>query len=173
MSTTPPQPAGAGFPRGAGGSQAARAAERARLGGRQAVPRRAEEGRLRRRRSDDSGASLKKDAAALAGGRLTCRSTVKGVRRRKPRPRPPATLIKKERYDCGYSSAPDEPSNGARTAPVAEYQTPPATPVQYDSEDDFFSPKKFREPGGLRAPSLPDDDLYQGRSSTSGRPQQL
>ena len=90
---------------------------------------------------------------------LTCRTTTKGVRRRKPRPRPPATLIKKERHACGYASAPDEPSNGTEQRRRSlEYQTPPATPVQYDSEDDFFSPKKFREPEDFEHPSVDDDD---------------
>ena len=98
------------------------------------------------------GAPPKKEDALWQAADLTCRST-KGVRRRKPRPRPPATLVKKERYDCGYASAPDEPSNGTEQRRRSlEYQTPPATPVQYDSEDDFFSPKKFREPEDVREP---------------------
>ena len=46
------------------------------------------------------GASPKKEAQLWQAADLTCRTTTKGVRRRKPRPRPPATLIKKERYDC-------------------------------------------------------------------------
>ena len=105
------------------------------------------------------GASPKKEAALWQAADLTCRSTVKGVRRRKPRPRPPATLIKKERHACGYASAPDEPSNGTEQRRRSlEYQTPPATPVQYDSEDDFFSPKKFREPEDFEHPCLPDEE---------------
>ena len=43
---------------------------------------------------------------------------------------------------------------------------PPATPVQYDSEDDFFSPKKFREPEEFENPPLSDDD-EQPRPQTS------
>ena len=100
------------------------------------------------------GASPKKEAARWQAADLTCRTTTKGVRRRKPRPRPPAALIKKERHACGYASAPDEPSNGAEERRRSlEYQTPPATPVQYDSEDDFFSPKKFREPEDFKQKS--------------------
>ena len=114
------------------------------------------------------GASPKKEAALWQAADLTCRSTVKGVRRRKPRPRPPATLIKKERHACGYASAPDEPSNGTEQRRRSlEYQTPPATPVQYDSEDDFFSPKKFREPEDFEHPSLDDDDGDRPRPRSS------
>ena len=57
------------FPRGAGRSKAARAAERARRRRRQAVPRRAEEWRLRRRRSDDRRRVAQEGGRALAGGR--------------------------------------------------------------------------------------------------------
>jgi hypothetical protein len=114
------------------------------------------------------GASPKKEAALWQSPDLTCRTTTKGVRRRKPRPRPPATLIKKERHACGYASAPDEPSNGVQQRRRSlEYQTPPATPVQYDSEDDFFSPKKFREPEDFEHPSLDDDDDERPRPRSS------
>ena len=121
------------------------------VGGRQAVPRRAEERRLRRRRSDD-GRRVAQEGRALAGGRPHVPIDRKGVRRRKPRPRPPATLIKKERYDCGYSSAPDEPSNGAEQRRRSlEYQTPPRRPSSTTRKTTSSRPKVPRA-RGLRAP---------------------
>ena len=103
-------------------------------------------------------------SASCRGGR----GAPRGTGRLRPRPRPPATLIKKERYDYGYSSAPDEPSNGAEERRRSlEYQTPPATPVQYSDEEEFFSPKKFREPEDFEHPSLDDDDGDRPRPRSS------
>ena len=95
---------------------------------------------------------------------LTCRSTVRGVKRGKPKPREPSTLVAKDRCACGYASAPDEPSTGKEQRHLAlEAPSLPETPQ--DSDEECFSPKRLREPDELDKPQESDEERPRPRSS--------